>query len=986
MAEDPLYTQARELATRLMEDFQSVASGGSNLLYYPKLSEEEVETVRNAYESFVVSGTGWLYHIFRSIWGSSGLTFLASITYARYRTQTGIGFWEGFSNWVTGEENEIDRVRDYKKLLSFFQQYGLFVAEKNKRHYYVSSLYIHAGISPKHLPRILRVLSKIVARFPFVLDDDLVKEVVGEFVHEVADTVVSDGSTIFISDEDNDDEGVTIDLSSVNSLLRYLPLSIRVACYLDSKQMIDEIVALYRIVERILLSGGSFDFDNADLGGNWHLRSSLQLFVDNRDEYSQIGRGLVAGNQRFRRYRTPIIFYDFTSSQLCLLVPEQRLDNEERDRLLFLVTSIMDKSASIEASIPIYTAGGIWRLSEETSITLSRFTDDLTVEFMTPAGDQRKYRVGSQWTLLDGEGLPIRGAPTPGSDVYILVEKSVDFECDESETETDRPEIGFKLFHLFLERNTVFFINHQPIAPCLERVPDFIVSDEHRVRNAFVTPESDQQDHIPIYRDFPTFAFRVGSDSDINKSLSLIVNGSRTEFIIKRESELFDGSGDRRIEILPSEFKVDVNLSICTGEILGVPGSSFRFALLQNFNFSFEHRLSTEINRPRVMQLSFDGAEEAFSKFYEFPSKSDTTRFRIKLKEVDYRLFVEPNRVTWSLSDGTKLPEHLSIADVVEKELLVNLSAGSCRVLATPSESSHSTFLLHSRTVSDGTYAFSLRTLQNVRSGSVNLEIFVSNTTWGVRDFERVPVCTAYASLSFLETPKFTLTSDRSVFKDLAPGLYVTYKAIAESRSKFELSLIDEFGSTVAGTKMFGNGELHKAFLTTSIRDGTYSFRISRGRSLMGRTTLDVETVYAGSAFAVRDGSVREVDDLRGVIFHCIDALQEAIRYNGKTEHFKHKIENFFLKVVDAVEGDKKEFLADGFFIHEGRIQLQHDHNPYIFRIISEDNDQLILRIADSNGEALHIDTHHHINARTPNVLFTTRKIVVVRNEEGGFL
>lgn len=986
MDEQAYYNQAKALARRLWDEFQESLKEESDNLYYPKLSQDEVEIVRTVYQSYVDSGIDWLGDSIKLVWGADGLTFLACVTYARYQTRPGVGFWEGFSRWITRSDHEIDRVRDYQKLLSFFRRTSLFIAARHNRHFYVSSLYVHVRIAPKHLPRIVRVLGKIVARFPFFLDDELVQEVVGEFVHEVAGTVDSEEYSALLSDEDSDDEVSVINLTSVSSLLRYLPLSLRLASLKDPEQTTNDLVSVYQVVERVLLSDAEIDLEDVDLGEVWHLKEPFQSVLSELEESrraeNDTGR---TRNPRFRRFRTPTVFFDFSKSELRLFVPEQRLDDEARDSLPITVESASYPLAATRFSLQVYTAGGVWRLTEESSVSLPRYTEDLSVSFETSNGERKSFSVGSRWSLLDSEGTPIRGTPNPGSDVYVLVERSVDFQCNGSDVEYDGSEFGFRLHHLFLEKNAVFFVDGRPVAPCLDRVPGFSIDEQYRVSDAFLTPESNHEDYIPVYREFPSFSFRTGESTEPQGDLALIIDGSRVSFDVRRDVPVADGSGDRLVEIFPFRFALQAKGDIYAGEIARVPGSSFRFAVLHNLDFAFEKRLSTDYSRPRVMSLSFDGAEQAFTKFYEFPSKSDTTRFRIKLGDADYRLHVTPHHVSWTFQDGESVSDHVSLAAIAQKELVVRYSTGSCRVVATPSDGSIATFPLTSRMNAEGVAAFPLRTLQNIRSGSIALSIIVSNPAWGKMEFERVDVCSIHTSFAFLDGPAIQLNTVGSVLsKHLPPGNYVSYKAIGDGRSQHLLSVLDSSGEPIATTEIHADGSRHESFLMELIPNGRYSIKVVRVRRLMGRTQSSEEEVFGGEPFVLRDGIPKDDNDLTGEVFRCVEAIQDALLNNGKSIRVKRPVENFYLRVTETISESPVEFLADGFFFLNGREQNHYDHNPYRLRVLERHDEKIKLRISDVHGEGVRVDRHKHVNSRSTDSQLQTHKIVVVSDMEGG--
>jgi len=985
--EQAYYRRAKALATRLWDELQETLQDGSDNLYYPRLTRDETEIVRAVYESYVASGIDWLGDSIKSLWGPDGLMFLACVTFARYQTRAGVGFWEGFSNWVTGSDHEIDRVRDYHKLLSFFRRSELYIAARQNRHFYVSSLYVHVRISPKHLPRIARVLSKIVARFPFFLDDELLEEVMEEFVHEVGATIDSDEDAAIFSDEESDDESAAFSLNSVSSLFRYLPVSLRLASFKDPKRTTTEILPVYRVVERIQLSEAEVALEEAELGDLWHLKEPFDALLPELQEARHKERDSGRGrNPHFRRFRTPTVFFDFAEFELRLFIPEQRLDEEIRDTLPIVVYSAKDTLVLTQFSVPVYTAGGVWRLTEESSIPLPRFTDDLSAVFETSNGVTKNFIVGSRWSILDNEGIPIRGTPTPGSDVYILIEESVDFQCSGSELEFDGSDVGFRLHHLFLERNTVFFVDGRPIAPCLDRVPVFSVDEQYRVTDAFVTPESDHEDRIPVYREFPAFSFRVSKDVDAGTDLALIINGSRIRYDVRRDAPVADGSGERLIEIFPFSFALSAGAGIYVGEISGVPGSTFRFVVLHNLTFEFENRLSTDLNRPKVIALSFDDSENAFTRNYEFPSKSDTTRFRLRLGETDCRLHVQPHHVSWTFSDGSSVPVHVSLSAGATKEIIVRHTAGSCRVVATPSDGSVPTFPLASRSIGDGLLAFPLRTLQNVRSGNIELSIVVSHSSWGKLAFERVEVCTVHISFAFLDGPTMLLNTGESVLsKHLSLGYNVSYQAIGDGRSQYLLSVIDRSGNAIVTVEVYADGDQHDSYLKDIIADGRYSFRVVRRKPpLMGRTDSVEETVFTGQSFALRGGAVKDADDMTGEVFRCVEAVQDALLRSGRKTRVKRPVENFYLRITDTISENHDEFLADGFFFLNGREQSQYDHNPYRIRVLERNGGKIKLRISDANGAGIRVDRHKHVNSRSGDTQLQTHKIIVVSDMEGG--
>jgi hypothetical protein len=986
MYEQAYYEQARALAKRVWDEFQREIAGVKQPLFYPELTADEVETVRDAYRSYTSEGIDLLSDSFTVIWGKDGFVFLAYITYARYATQRGVGFWEGLSLWVTGSPNEIEQVREYRELRRFFSRHNLPLEKNGTKHLYVTSLYMHARVTPKHVHRIVRVLAKIIDRFPFFLDEDLLYQVVKEFVEEMSGQLLIEEYRYLLRDEDNDDQTGNLNLSTIASLFQYLPNSLLFAGLRNKEATVRELIPLYEIVERIVLSDSDGIPDDVGLTGLWQLKEPVSEIAKEIMESAQVGH--VVSRRRdpmFIRFRTPTVFFNFERSSISLFFPEQRLDTETRAELPVTLDSASRPSLRTQMTVPVYTAGGIWRLTEESTVSLPRYTDDLSVKFTTSVGETKEFFITDRWLLLDTDGFPVKGIPTPGSDVYVLVEESVDFECSGSELEFDGSDVGFRLHHLFLERNTVFFVDGKPIAPCLDHVPAFSVDEQYRVTDAYVTLEKDDKDRIPVYREFPALSFRVPEDVDASTVLSLIINGSRVSYDVRRDAPVADGSGERLIEIFPFSFALRAGAGIYVGEIAGVPDSFFRFVVLHNLTFEFENRLSTDLNRPKVIALSFDDSENSFTRNYEFPSKSDTTRFRLRLGETDCRLHVQPHHVSWTFSDGSSVPVHVSLSAVADKEIMVRHTAGSCRVVATPSDGSIPTFPVTSRRVEDGVLAFPLRTLQNVRSGNIALSIVVSHSSWGKMAFERVDICTVHTSFEFLDGPKTLLNTGESVLsKHLALGYNVSYQAIGDGRSRYLLSVIDRSGNAVVTVEVYADGEQYDSYLKDIIADGRYSFRVVRSRRLMGRTESVEEVVFTGKSFALRGGSVKDADDMTGEVFRCVEAVQDALLRSGRRLSVKRPVENFYLRITDAVSENHEDFLADGFFFLDGREQHHYDHNPYRLRVLERNGAKIKLRISDADGAGIRVDRHKHVNSRSGDTQLQTHKIVVVSDMEGG--
>jgi hypothetical protein len=774
----------------------------------------------------------------------------------------------------------------------------------------------------------------------------------------------------------NDEDFINLPISeydfSVSAFYR-LPKGFVHACSINNEKVLEIIQPVFERVQHAVLSLDNYDEQVEVVEPlEWYLEEEFNTFeIGLLEKKDELNKRLVNRSLK-KAYRSPNFAFDCQALSLQLYIPEQRIScSTGRERVHFSIVLEGDRKSSIE--LECFSTQNYELLTEEAYMPVSGYSHIYQYEICLDSEIVKQFSFQKKPFLIfdSARGDILTLNKSIGHDVYLVVDKESQFESDGFHFVSHSSEQQYSVYYGQIHSDTLFIVNDEIISPSVDQIKRYSISTV-QLYNKVELMTADKR-LLPVFGSLPHI--RVRTQNDIIKVHDFIImNNKRAPFSILHKYYIADGSGDYLYDIHIDQPDTD-NLCNSIVKLYINKDYTYEFGYIEELEYSFRESYYVDPKEVRVKHLYFKGCKDVFTKHYQFPMKSNNTRFKIQTQGGESRLCIQYPKVLYFFDTGELIPQYIHIQQLFHRALKIDSSFEKCFIQYEygPDKKKLS---INGKRISASIKEFSLTELRNNPRLEFGLYVIFGDDD---KHMHEKKICDVYTSFKVLDNLSWRFYSKDSSIKMRGHlGEYLSFSAVYDNSREYigKLTNVQQTSNDIEF--VIDNEKIDQdIYIADYPLDGVFQLEIYEKKNVMGKHNSSQTLIYSEQNITLVNGVLVTANDLLNTTWKIKHTLSHT-----QKKRYSIQINNFYLKITDY---DRKNncYLADGYFINHDKKLYQSFNNPYSITDVSLDKRKIHFSIQDNAGNELAISEYGEVNnLHRYNPYHVSRLSAVILSEE----